>query len=94
MQFFKPQNYFEVRKALEQAGQTDLIDSGCDARIPAHPPKEALQARRAQVNGAARGEDVHTIPNAIGRTPNRRSCTGNRRSRRRASTGDRNPFQD
>src|SRR6266516_7025255 len=59
MQFFKPENYFEVRKALEQAGRTDLIGSGCDALIPAQPPKEALRARREQANQVARGEYVH-----------------------------------
>src|SRR5208283_1759038 len=46
MQFFKPENYFEVRKALELAGRQDLIGSGCDCLIPAEPPKQALQARR------------------------------------------------
>src|SRR5436309_15811734 len=40
MQFFKTENYFEVRKALEQAGRTDLIGGGCDCLIPAQPPKE------------------------------------------------------
>src|SRR5438552_15323308 len=55
MQFFKPKNYFEVRKALEQAGRQDLIGSGCDALIPAQPPKEALQARREQANRNFRG---------------------------------------
>lgn len=29
LQYFKPENYFEVRKALEQAGRTDLIGGGC-----------------------------------------------------------------
>src|ERR1051326_8092217 len=62
MQFFKPENYFEVRKALEQAGRTDLIGGGCDALIPAQPPKQALEARRSRANEAARGEYVHTIP--------------------------------
>ncbi len=28
LQFFKPENYFEVRKALEEAGRTDLIGGG------------------------------------------------------------------
>ena len=28
MQFFKPENYFEVRRALEEAGRTDLIGYG------------------------------------------------------------------
>jgi len=63
LQFFKPENYFEVRKALEQAGRTDLIGGGCDALIPAHPPKEALRARRDNANAAVRGDYVHTIPN-------------------------------
>ena len=62
LQFFKPENYLEVRKALEEAGRTDLIGGGCDALIPAQPPKEALDARRERANGAARGEYVHTIP--------------------------------
>src|SRR5436853_4642444 len=63
MRFFKPENYFEVRKALEQAGRQDLIGSGCDALIPAHPPKEALKARMERTNRAFRGEYVHTVPN-------------------------------
>jgi hypothetical protein len=37
LQFFKPENYFEVRKALEEAGRTDLIGGVCDALIPAQP---------------------------------------------------------
>jgi hypothetical protein len=62
MQYFKPENYFEVRKALEQAGRQDLIGSGCDALIAAHPPKEALKARRERANRAFRGDYVHAIP--------------------------------
>ena len=63
LQFLKPENYFEVRKALEEAGQTELIGSSCDALIPAAPPPEALQARRERTNEAVRGEHVHTVPN-------------------------------
>jgi uncharacterized radical SAM protein YgiQ len=62
MQFFKPENYFEVRKALEEAARTDLIGGGCDALIPAHPPKEALKARMERANEAVRGDHVHTVP--------------------------------
>ncbi len=54
MQFFKPENYFTVREGLMQAGRADLIGSGCDCLIPAHPPKEAIKARRRQANEAAR----------------------------------------
>jgi uncharacterized radical SAM protein YgiQ len=77
LQFFKAENYFEVRKTLEAAGRHDLIGSGCDALIPAQPPKEAIQARRQRADENLRGEYVHTIPNP-GRTrgyrPGRRSA--------------------
>ena len=63
MQFFKPENYFMVREALLQAGRSDLIGSGCDCLIPAHPPKEAIDARRQRANEAARGDHYHTVAN-------------------------------
>ena len=58
-----PENYFEVRKALKQAGRTDLIGTGCDALIPAQPPTEALRARREQANRNVRSDYVYTVPN-------------------------------
>jgi radical SAM superfamily enzyme YgiQ (UPF0313 family) len=64
LQFFKPENYFEVRKALVEAGRTDLIGGGCDALIPAQPPREALEKRRDDANQAVSGEYVHKIPAA------------------------------
>ena len=82
LQFFKPENYFEVRKALEQAGRTDLIGGGCDALIPAQPPKEALQARREQANEAVRGDHVHTIPNPENASRRRLAATRRGGSRR------------
>jgi radical SAM superfamily enzyme YgiQ (UPF0313 family) len=54
MQFFKPENYFDVRKALEQAGRQDLIGSGCDCLIPDRPPKAALDQRRKRANDDVR----------------------------------------
>lgn len=55
LQFFKPENYFEVRKALESAGRQDLIGSGCDCLIPETPPREAFEHRREQAKQALRG---------------------------------------
>src|SRR2546425_6093587 len=69
MQFFKPENYFQVRKALEQAGRQDLIGSGCDSLIPATPPHEAIVKRRQDANSKFRGEYVHTIPSAAPSSP-------------------------
>lgn len=67
LQFFKPENYFTVRKVLIQAGRQDLIGDGCHALIPAQPPKAALDARRERANLEARdGDHVHSRH----RTPN------------------------
>ena len=60
MQFFKPENYFQVRKALEKAGRKDLIGSGCDCLIPDRPPREAIAARRRE-SRLYQGEYVHQI---------------------------------
>lgn len=62
LQFFKPENYFEVRKALETAGRTDLIGEGCEALIPSMAPKEALRARMERANQRMSGGYVHQIP--------------------------------
>jgi uncharacterized radical SAM protein YgiQ len=61
MQFFKPENYFEVREALRRAGRQDLIGDGCDCLIPAQPPREAIDRRRSEARARFRGEYVHTI---------------------------------
>ncbi|MEZ6110697.1 MAG: YgiQ family radical SAM protein [Pirellulaceae bacterium] len=62
LQFFKPENYFEVRKALEEAGRQDLIGEGCDSLIPSRAPKEALQRRREDANRRFQGDYVHQVP--------------------------------
>jgi uncharacterized radical SAM protein YgiQ len=67
MQFFKPENYFEVRKALEQAKRTDLIGKGYDCLISDKPPREAYERRREDANKRFRGEYVHTIPGGGGK---------------------------
>ena len=72
MQFFKPENYFEVRKALEEAGRRDLIGTGCDSLIPAVPPREAVRARQERANHEMKGEYVHD-PSRVGYRPGRHS---------------------
>jgi hypothetical protein len=63
MQFFKPENYFMVREALLKANRPDLIGSGCDCLIPAHPPRQAIEARRRQANAVAEGDHYHAVAN-------------------------------
>jgi uncharacterized radical SAM protein YgiQ len=75
LQFFKPENYFEVRRALELAGRRDLIGSGCDCLIPARPPKAALDLRRRRANDAIQGDHYHAVANpANGEKPGERGA--------------------
>jgi uncharacterized radical SAM protein YgiQ len=50
LQFFAPENYFVVRKALLDHGRRDLIGNGKLCLIPSKPPQEALDARRQDAN--------------------------------------------
>ena len=85
MQFFKPENYFEVRRALEQAGRQDLIGSGCDSLIPAQPPRKALDQRRRRANQQAReqyaGDHIRGGPGG-GYRPQRKTAAKRDRRRR------------
>jgi hypothetical protein len=75
MQFFKPENYFEVREALIRAGRGDLINN-CEGLIPANPPKEAIEARRRRAHTSTNADHYHTVPNptkGAGYRPGRKS---------------------
>jgi len=48
LQFFLPENYFAVKKALERAGRKDLIGDGPECLIPARPSRQAREARDAK----------------------------------------------
>ncbi len=85
MQFFKPENYFEVRKALEAAGRKDLIGSGCDCLIPAQPPREAILARRSRATSQFQGQYVHNPDGEDDSAPGRPS--GNPSSRKQSRLG-------
>jgi len=81
MQYFHPANYFVVRRALLDAGRADLVGDGPECLIPARPPREALDARRAAAQEATHvhAEDAGTEP-TVGYRPAR---SGARRRRRR-----------
>ena len=83
MQFFKPENYFAVREALIEAGRQDLIGNGCDCLIPAHPPKEAIEARRRRANRAVTEATTGPLPH--------RRQPGKRREARGARAGPPKP---
>ena len=86
LQFFKPENYFEVRRALEQAGRHDLIGSGCDCLIPERPPREALNRKRREATRAfteaTSGDHIRGTPGGGGR-----GKVSGKRGRRRSTVG-------
>lgn len=89
MQFFKSENYFEVRAALQKAGRTDLIGDGCDALIPTRPPKEALVKRRKDANARFRGDYVHQINKSDGAKAEQGG--GSKKQRRQRKSGGYRP---
>ncbi len=54
LQFFAPENYFVVRKALEDAGRHDLIGGGPECLISPNAPREALEGRHHSASGDER----------------------------------------
>ena len=72
LQFFKPENWFEVRTALLQAGRADLIGGGGDCLISAKPPLEAMIQRRER---ARREWEDHTEGDHIRGKPERSART-------------------
>ena len=63
LQYFKPENYADVRAALEEAGRLDLLGDGPDCLIPSRPPKivaNKAPPRRRPLNGRCCKSDEPT----------------------------------
>lgn len=71
LQFFKPENYDDVREALEQAGRTDLIGDSTDCLIPSRCPKIPEVARK-KYSGRT------TQKSAAGYRPHRKTAKRNK----------------
>jgi len=74
LQFWRPENYLDVRRALQEAGRSDLIGSGPGCLIPAQPPGVPTEDNRRSGPPAARDGSMS------GYRPHRK--TGARRSRK------------
>ena len=76
LQYFQPENYQDVRRALEQAGRLDLIGDGPECLIPARRPREVSGGRK----GRSRPGKPSAKPATAGYRPHRK--TFGRRNRR------------
>ena len=56
LQYFKPENYTDVRRALEQAGRTDLIGDGPECLIRSRPLKSAGKRGKGKQPSSGSGE--------------------------------------
>ncbi len=76
LQFFKPENYNDVRAALVEAGRTDLIGDGRECLIPSRP-KMLKRARNESAGQKAKKSAGHKITKpAAGYRPHRKSRVG------------------
>jgi uncharacterized radical SAM protein YgiQ len=76
MQYFKPENWFVVRRALLDAGRGDLVGEGRRCLIPSEPPPEAVEARRRAAEPSSdhvHAKDAGTKPTA-GYRPGRKGA--------------------
>jgi uncharacterized radical SAM protein YgiQ len=70
LQYWRPENYADVRRALEQAGRLDLIGPGRECLIPARPPRESGRRKRG-----GPGKRQRTGKNApVGYRPHRKTA--------------------
>ncbi len=91
MQFFKSENYFEVRAALREAGRQDLIGSGCDCLIPSKPPADAIKKRRKMAGKQFRGEYVHKMNGTATDPGTAADSDGNQKKKGRRKEGRYSP---
>jgi len=77
LQFFQPENYADVRRALELAGRTDLIGKGPECLIPARAPEPRAEIARPK---AGRSRPPRDCTTNTGYRPHRK--TAQRRPRR------------
>ena len=76
LQFFLPENYADVRAALEEADRLDLIGDGPECLIPSRPPRQT--GRRGPHCGAgvppANATDTTAPPKPAGYRPHRKTA--------------------
>ena len=83
MQYFLPENWFQVRKALLDAGRKDLIGDRPGCLIPSSPPPEAVEARRQAADPThVHAKDAGTSP-TVGYRPGRKGARRRPNRRRR-----------
>jgi uncharacterized radical SAM protein YgiQ len=66
LQYFKPENYKDVREALHEAGRDDLIGDGPECLISARPPKMAEKRQKKRKSDGSHGSSSGYRPHRKG----------------------------
>ncbi|MDO4628941.1 MAG: DUF3362 domain-containing protein, partial [Planctomycetia bacterium] len=95
MQYFKPENYYLVREALEKVGRTDLIGDAPECLIHRYAPKKTEKVERASALGGgyrqrSREENAVMEQRAFQRARNQEGARGFESPHGRRDRDDRN----
>lgn len=71
LQFFQPENYADVRRALELADRTDLVGEGPECLIPSRAPRARPETARPVDRGSRPSKDPAS---SAGYRPNRKTA--------------------
>lgn len=99
MQYFKPENYYLVREALEKVGRTDLIGDEPECLIHRYAPKKTEKVERASASGGgyrqrSREENAVMEQRAFQRARNQEGARGFESPHGRRDRDDRNERSD
>ena len=64
LQYYKPENYHDVKMALRDFGRPDLIGNGPECLIPPYPPKELALKHRSRVKRLERKTNIEKTQRA------------------------------
>jgi len=74
LQFWKPEHYADVRRALEQSGRSDLIGDGPDCLIAGRPPKSDRSKEAQGSRPPRRAKSARPPASRSGYRPKRKSA--------------------
>ena len=89
LQYYKPENYHDVKMALRDYGRPDLIGTGPECLIPPYPPKELALKHRSRVKRLERKTNIEKSQRAEFRRKKDEELAERKRREREAKRAER-----